>query len=178
MATSRYSPTTYLGTNSREGNQSVSLKSLYVAPAVSSAVWACGGRVYDAHELTRAEGQKVAHTLFLGTGACGGRAFDLYDSARAEGQKVAHTLFLGTGACGGRVYDAHELTRAEGQKVAHEVPAKAVRSMCSNWKVFIRSQLSVGGEGVEPSRPCGQGILSPPCLPFHHPPEITQIAYR
>ena len=149
MATSRYSPTTYLGTNSREGNQSVSLKSLYVAPAVSSAVWACGGRVYDAHELTR-----------------------------AEGQKVAHTLFLGTGACGGRVYDAHELTRAEGQKVAHEVPAKAVRSMCSNWKVFIRSQLSVGGEGVEPSRPCGQGILSPPCLPFHHPPEITQIAYR
>ena len=28
----------------------------------------------------------------------------------------------------------------------------------------------VGGEGFEPSRPCGQGILSPLCLPFHHPP--------
>ena len=25
------------------------------------------------------------------------------------------------------------------------------------------------GEGFEPSHPCGQWILSPPCLPFHHP---------
>ena len=25
------------------------------------------------------------------------------------------------------------------------------------------------GAGVEPTRPCGQRVLSPPCLPFHHP---------
>lgn len=25
------------------------------------------------------------------------------------------------------------------------------------------------GKGVEPSRDCSQGILSPQCLPFHHP---------
>lgn len=28
----------------------------------------------------------------------------------------------------------------------------------------------MGGEGVEPSPPCREGILSPSCLPFHHPP--------
>ena len=28
----------------------------------------------------------------------------------------------------------------------------------------------MGGEGVEPSPPCEEGILSPSCLPFHHPP--------
>lgn len=27
----------------------------------------------------------------------------------------------------------------------------------------------VPGAGVEPARPFGQGILSPVCLPFHHP---------
>ena len=25
------------------------------------------------------------------------------------------------------------------------------------------------GAGFEPARPCEQWILSPPCLPFHHP---------
>ena len=37
------------------------------------------------------------------------------------------------------------------------------------------SVLLVAEVGVEPTRPCGQGILSPSCLPFHHsakhPPE-------
>ena len=33
--------------------------------------------------------------------------------------------------------------------------------MAKNW---------VGAEGLEPSRPRGQWILSPPCLPFHHAP--------
>ena len=32
----------------------------------------------------------------------------------------------------------------------------------------------MGGEGVEPSPPCGEGILSPSCLPFHHPPINSQ----
>ena len=27
----------------------------------------------------------------------------------------------------------------------------------------------VPGAGVEPALPCGKGILSPLCLPFHHP---------
>ena len=27
----------------------------------------------------------------------------------------------------------------------------------------------VPGAGFEPARPCEQWILSPPCLPFHHP---------
>jgi hypothetical protein len=27
----------------------------------------------------------------------------------------------------------------------------------------------VPGAGLEPARPCEQGILSPWCLPFHHP---------
>lgn len=27
----------------------------------------------------------------------------------------------------------------------------------------------VPGAGLEPARPCGQGILNPQCLPFHHP---------
>ncbi len=27
----------------------------------------------------------------------------------------------------------------------------------------------VPGAGLEPARPYGQGILSPQCLPFHHP---------
>ena len=35
---------------------------------------------------------------------------------------------------------------------------------------FLDSVKLVGGEGVEPSPPCGEGILSPSCLPFHHPP--------
>lgn len=29
----------------------------------------------------------------------------------------------------------------------------------------------VGGEGVEPSRPCGHRVLNPASLPFHQPPE-------
>jgi hypothetical protein len=28
---------------------------------------------------------------------------------------------------------------------------------------------AVPGEGLEPSSPAGQRILSPPCMPFHHP---------
>ena len=32
----------------------------------------------------------------------------------------------------------------------------------------------MGGEGVEPSPPCEEGILSPSCLPFHHPPINSQ----
>jgi hypothetical protein len=35
---------------------------------------------------------------------------------------------------------------------------------------------AVPGEGFEPSRPRGQRILNPPCLPFHHPGRIA--AYR
>jgi hypothetical protein len=31
------------------------------------------------------------------------------------------------------------------------------------------TSVMVPGEGVEPSRPFGQRILSPLCLPFHHP---------
>src|SRR3989344_5695834 len=34
---------------------------------------------------------------------------------------------------------------------------------------FSTSQLLVLGVGLEPTRPCGQRILSPPCIPFHHP---------
>ena len=34
--------------------------------------------------------------------------------------------------------------------------------MISNFSLFV---LRVG---LEPTRPCGQGILSPSCLPFHH----------
>ncbi len=37
---------------------------------------------------------------------------------------------------------------------------------------IVRSFLMVPGAGIEPARPCGQGILSPPCLPFHHPGKI------
>ncbi len=29
----------------------------------------------------------------------------------------------------------------------------------------------VPGAGLEPACPCGQSILSAPCLPFHHPGE-------
>ena len=32
----------------------------------------------------------------------------------------------------------------------------------------------MGKEGVEPSRPCGQRILSPSCMPFHHLPKIIK----
>ena len=28
---------------------------------------------------------------------------------------------------------------------------------------------AVPGAGFEPAPPCGEWILSPPCLPFHHP---------
>ena len=41
--------------------------------------------------------------------------------------------------------------------------ARAIQRICDSIQL-------VGGEGVEPSPPCGQGILSPSCLPFHHPP--------
>ncbi len=34
----------------------------------------------------------------------------------------------------------------------------------------------VGEEGVEPSIPHGQRILSPPCMPFHHSPEKKPVA--
>ena len=38
----------------------------------------------------------------------------------------------------------------------------------------IRDQgLVVPGAGIEPTRPCGQGILSPLCLPFHHPGKVV-----
>ena len=37
-----------------------------------------------------------------------------------------------------------------------------IRYMISNYSLFV---LRVG---LEPTRPCGQGILSPSCLPFHH----------
>lgn len=33
---------------------------------------------------------------------------------------------------------------------------------------FIERSM-VPGAGLEPARPYGQGILSPQCLPFHHP---------
>lgn len=33
-----------------------------------------------------------------------------------------------------------------------------------------REGKKVGGAGIEPARPLGQRILSPLCLPFHHPP--------
>ena len=36
-------------------------------------------------------------------------------------------------------------------------------------KIFLFSKSFVPEEGVEPSHPCGQEILSLSCLPFHHP---------
>jgi hypothetical protein len=32
----------------------------------------------------------------------------------------------------------------------------------------------MGGEGIEPSRPFSHRILSPACIPFHHPPESSR----
>ena len=37
-------------------------------------------------------------------------------------------------------------------------------------KVSTKS-IPIPGAGVEPARPCGQGLLRAPCLPFHHPGE-------
>jgi hypothetical protein len=34
---------------------------------------------------------------------------------------------------------------------------------CVDWKILVP------GAGVEPARPEGQGILSPPRMPFRHP---------
>ena len=51
-------------------------------------------------------------------------------------------------------------------------------------KIFVKRQIDiflgvkmsiclfismVPGAGLEPAQPCGRGILSPLCLPFHHP---------
>lgn len=36
----------------------------------------------------------------------------------------------------------------------------------------------VGEEGLEPSSPWGQRILSPPCMPFHHSPLSNPIRPR
>ena len=36
---------------------------------------------------------------------------------------------------------------------------------------YANGKKLVGGEGIEPSRPFGQRILSPSCIPFHHLPE-------
>ena len=33
---------------------------------------------------------------------------------------------------------------------------------------YFRIAFLVLRVGLEPTRPCGQGILSPSCLPFHH----------
>ena len=35
--------------------------------------------------------------------------------------------------------------------------------------------VSIPRAGVEPARPCGLGILSPLCLPFHHPGRVNII---
>ena len=42
--------------------------------------------------------------------------------------------------------------------------------MCNLWQKERRScdRRFVPREGLEPSRPCEQQILSLPCLPFHH----------
>ncbi len=39
---------------------------------------------------------------------------------------------------------------------------------------LARQVTLVPGAGVEPARPCGQGILSPPRLPFRHPGDRTK----
>lgn len=41
--------------------------------------------------------------------------------------------------------------------------------MLTNFSILaIKYSNLVPSEGLEPSRPCGQQILSLPCLPFHH----------
>lgn len=35
--------------------------------------------------------------------------------------------------------------------------------------IMRRARNILPGVGLEPTRPYGQGILSPQCLPFHHP---------
>ena len=36
---------------------------------------------------------------------------------------------------------------------------------------------AVLGVGLEPTRSCDQRILSPPCMPFHHPSRICQLTH-
>ena len=38
------------------------------------------------------------------------------------------------------------------------------------------SSLFVLRVGLEPTRPCGQGILSPSCLPFHHQSDLFYLS--
>ena len=40
-----------------------------------------------------------------------------------------------------------------------------------------QDESSVPRAGLEPARPCGQSILSAPCLPFHHPGRSAAPAY-
>src|SRR5262249_19607785 len=66
----------------------------------------------------------------------------------------------------------------------HSVPATALDASARRHAPAIGaadrwSRLTIGdsrppgravpGAGVEPAHPCGQRLLRPPCLPFHHP---------
>lgn len=42
----------------------------------------------------------------------------------------------------------------------------------------LRSVMEVPGVGIEPTRPCGQGILSPQRLPFRHPGDGGRLRAR
>ena len=49
------------------------------------------------------------------------------------------------------------------------------------WKIenqFLAPRQKMGGEGIEPSRPFDQRILSPSCIPFHHSPKNQKGADR
>ena len=53
-----------------------------------------------------------------------------------------------------------------------EVKCKAAIEACTPyWQVQPTKQFfaKMLGVGLEPTRDCSQGILSPQCLPFHHP---------
>ncbi len=50
---------------------------------------------------------------------------------------------------------------------------EAYKNSSSNELLFL-----VPGTGLEPARYCYQGILSPRCLPFHHPGDYTIIIYH
>ena len=60
---------------------------------------------------------------------------------------------------------------ARGRVVIYNKNLGHVRSQCLH---FARRQ-KVGEEGLEPSSPQGQRILSPPCMPFHHSPVSTRF---
>jgi hypothetical protein len=49
--------------------------------------------------------------------------------------------------------------------------------MCDTLSVRSAGVLAIPGAGLEPARPCGQGILSPARLPFRHP-GAAQCALR